>query len=141
MFNRPASGDLVIMDGTAKLDWNDSKNVHMICPSPVGGLPLGTLITTQGDEATITEALELYKSLVPENGFFVNWKNLGPKPVLTDDDAAEWNSLKASWPESFQLLFSFHILQALWTWLWKGEHNIEKDDRAILFNLFKNVLY
>ena len=147
MFNRrvhqniPAAGDLVIMDGTANLDRNDSKIYHMMSPSPVGGLPLGTLITTRGDEATITEALELYKSLVPENGFFGRGKNLGPKLVLTDDDAAEKNSLRASWPESFQLLCSFHCLQALWTWLWKGEHKIEKDDRPILFNLFKNVLY
>ena len=54
-----------------------------------GGLPLGTLIT-RGDEATITEALELYQSLVPENGFFGRGKNLGPKLVLTDDDAEKF---------------------------------------------------
>ena len=29
-----------------------------MCPSPFGELPLGTLVTTRGDEATITKALE-----------------------------------------------------------------------------------
>ena len=28
-----------------------------MCPSPIGGLPLCTLITTRADENTITEAL------------------------------------------------------------------------------------
>lgn len=35
----------------------------------------------------------------------------------------------------------FHHLQALWNWLSKGEHQIENNDRPILFNLFKPILY
>ena len=52
MFNRrvkeniPAAGDLLIMDATGSLDRNDSKVFLLICPGPVGGLSLGTLITT-----------------------------------------------------------------------------------------------
>ena len=51
----PAAGDLMIMDATANVDRNDSKIFHMMCPSPIGGLPLGTLITTRADETTIVK--------------------------------------------------------------------------------------
>ena len=58
------------MDATANLDRNDTKLFHLMCPTPIGGLPLGTLITTRADEATICEALDLYKSLLTEKSFF-----------------------------------------------------------------------
>ena len=63
------------MDGTANLDRNDTNVFHVMCPSPVGGLPLGTLIMTRADEETIAAALELYKELLPERAFF--WKREG----------------------------------------------------------------
>ena len=59
-----------------------------------------------------------------------------PKVVISDDDDAERNSLQQTWPDKSLLLCIFHHL-----WLWKCEHNIQKDDRTILFNLFKKVLY
>ena len=139
--NIPAAGDLLIADATANLDRNDSKIFHLMCPSPVGGLPLGTLVTTRADEDTITEALDLYKSLLPENAFYGRGKDLGPKLIITDDDSAERNALQHSWQNGILLLCIFHHLQALWAWLWKGEHQIEKDDRPILFNLFKRIVY
>ena len=111
-----------------------------MCPSPVGGLSLGTLITTRADEATINEALDLYKSLLPDDAFYGRGKDLGPKLSITDDDEAERNAIQSGWPETILLLCHFHHLQALWTWLWKGEHQIEKDDRPVLFNLFKDIL-
>ena len=40
----PAAGDLLIMDATANLDRNDSKIFDLMCPSPLGGLPLGVII-------------------------------------------------------------------------------------------------
>ena len=137
----PAAGYLMIMDATANVDRNDSKIFHMMCPSPIGGLPLGTLITTCADETRISEALELHKSLLPSDAFYGRGRVLGPKLVITDDDDAERNSLQQTWPDTILLLCIFHHLQALWSWLWKGEHNIQNDDRPFLFNLFKKVLY
>ena len=139
--NIPAAGDMLIMDATANLDRNDSKLFHLMCPSPVGGLPVGTLITTRADETTISEALELYKTLLPENAFFGRGKDQGPSLVITDDDGAEKNALGMTWPGAYQILCIFHHLQALWTWLWKREHNIEKEDRPILMNLMKKIVY
>ena len=58
-----------------------------MCPSPVGGLPLGTLIMTRADEETIAAALELYKALLQERAFYGRGKDLGPVLMITDDDA------------------------------------------------------
>ena len=137
----PAAGDLLIMDGTANLDRNDTKVFHLMCPSPVGGLLLGTLIMTRADEETIAAALDLYKELLPEKAFYGRGKDLGPVLAITDDDSAERNALSISWPGIFLLLCVFHHLQALWTWLWKAEHGIEKEDRPDLINLVKKLVY
>ena len=139
--NIPAGGDLLIIDATANIDLMDSKLFHLMCPTPIGGLPLGTLILTRADETTIREALNLYKSLLTEKSFFGRGPDLGPILAITDDDAAERNGLSYSWPEATLLLCHFHLLQAVWAWLWKAEHRIEKDDRPILLNLFKKAVY
>ena len=139
--NIPAAGDLLIMDATANLDRGDTKLFHLMCPSPVGGLPLGTLIMTRADEETITAALDLYKEVIPRDAFYGRGKDVGPVLTITDDDTAQRNALSMVWPGSFLLLCIFHHLQALWTWLWKAEHGIEKDDRPILMNLVKRVVY
>ena len=45
----PQSGDIVLVDATSNLDRHDTKLFHF-CPTPVGGLPLGTVSTTKEDE-------------------------------------------------------------------------------------------
>ena len=61
--------DLLIMEATANIDRIDSKLFHLMCPTPIVGLPLGTLILTRADETTIGEALNLYKSLLTDKSF------------------------------------------------------------------------
>ena len=84
-----------------------------MCPSPIGGLPLGTLITTRADEETISEALDLYKTLLPDDAFYGRGSNTGPVLAITDDDAAERNALASTWAGTFLILCQFHLLQAL----------------------------
>ena len=129
------------MDATSNLDRNDSKIFHLMCPSPLGGLSLGTFIPTRANESTLSEALELYKTILPENAFYGRGKVLGPKLAITDDDSAERNSLKIVWPRLVLLLCFFHLLQAVWSWLWKREHDNLKNDIPVLFNLIKRIVY
>ena len=60
---------------------------------------------------------------------------------MTDDSDSIRNSLSASWPQAELLLCQFHVLQALWNWLWEGKHKIANPDRPILLRLFRDVLY
>ena len=60
---------------------------------------------------------------------------------MTDDCDAEKLALGHAWPGAVLLLCVFHVLKALWTWIWEAKHKIEHKDRQILLILFRNVLY
>ena len=128
------------MDATSNLDRQDTKLFHIICPSPAGGLPLGTVITSREDEVTVKAGFDLYKSLLPARAFFGRGEE-GPKIAMTDDSQAEQNALSATWPEMVLLLCIFHLSQALWRWEWKSDNRIGKFDRSTLFNLFTALVY
>ena len=95
--NLPQSGDICLVDATANLDRNDSKLFHLIVPSPIGGLPLGNLITTREDQKTITFGLNLLKSVLPDYAFYGRGRNIGPSLFITDDSAPERQSLHTAW--------------------------------------------
>ena len=60
---------------------------------------------------------------------------------MTDDCDAERQALADAWPSSVLLLCIFHVLQALWTWLWSQHNKIENKDRQVLLLKFRAVLY
>ena len=137
----PQSGDIVFMDATSSLDRNDSKLIHLVCPSPIGGLPLADLILTREDAGTIVFGLNLLKSVLPVHAFFSRGAHVGPQIFMTDDCDSEKKALAEVWPNAVLLLCVFHVLQAMWNWLWKASHNIAHADRPKLLILFRQVLY
>ena len=137
----PQAGDLMMMDATSNVDRSDTKTFLLMCPSSAGGLPIATLITTREDNKTIEYALELLKSILPSYAFYGRGPNVGPVLALTDDSDSEQMALSAAWPDLVLLLCQFHLLQALWQWLWAGAHKIEKGDRAPLLQLFRKLVY
>ena len=98
---------------TSNLDRSDKKLFHLMCPSAIGGLPLGTLMVSKEDESTIRVALETLKENLPDNAFYGRGRNLGPHLAMTDDCLAERNALRTVWPAMIALLCHFHILQVL----------------------------
>ena len=137
----PQSGDLMMMDATSNLDRSDTKIFHLMCPSSVGGLPLATLVTTREDSKTIEFGLELLKTILPPYAFYGRGPALGPILCLTDDSDSERKALSSVWSQMSLLLCQFHLLQALWQWLWSGTHKIEKNDRAPLLKMFRKLVY
>ena len=137
----PQSGELVLVDATSNLDRNDTKLIHVVCPSPVGSLPLADIIVTREDTNTLTFAFQLLKSVLPDKAFYGRGVDKGPQCIMTDDCDAERLSLAQAWPDAVLLLCVFHVLQAMWTWLWDSKHKIEHKDKQILLILFRNVLY
>ena len=137
----PQSGDLMMMDATSNVDRSDTKIFHLMCPSTAGGLPLATLVTTREDTKTIKFGLELLKTILPSYAFYGRGPGLGPVLCLTDDSDSERNALSAAWSQITLLLCQFHLLQALWQWLWSGSHKIEMKDRAPLLQMFRKMVY
>ena len=58
---------------------------------------------------------------------------------MTDDNATEKAALKEVWPQTIQLLCTFHFLQRRWTWLYEGK--IKHSDRAPLLHQVKTLVY
>ena len=137
----PQAGDIIMVDATSNLDRNDSKLIHVVCPSPIGALPLADIIVTREDFKTLQFAFELLKSVLPDNAFYGRGVDAGPHVIMTDDCEAEISALAGAWPGSVLLLCHFHVLQAMWTWLWNSKNEIASTDRQHLITLFRAVLY
>ena len=108
--------------------------------SPTGGLPLGVVITQNEQEGTLNRAFELLKTLLPADAFGGRGSN-GPAAFITDDCLAERKALHSVFPQAVLLLCTFHLLQAVWRWLWDSRHGIKKEDRQSLFSLVKAIVY
>lgn len=81
----------------------------------------------------------LLKEALPENKSFGSCGY--PKIFMTDNSSAEINALHNNWQNSKHLLCIFHVLQAIWRWLWEAKNNIPKESRQILMKKFQITLY
>ena len=134
----PQASEIVMMDVTSNLDRLDTKLFHFMFPSTVGALPLAEMITTREDEDTINFGLACLKSVLPPGAFYGRGRDMGPQVFMAD---ARRNALSCARPHSVLLLCIFHVLKAVWTWLWDSKHSIATSDRAVLINVFRQVLY
>ena len=83
----------------------------------------------------------MLKTILPPYAFYGRGPALGPILCLTDDSDSERKALSSVWSQMSLLLCQFHLLQALWQWLWSGTHKIEKNDRAPLLKMFRKLVY
>lgn len=134
------AGELIYIDATSSLDQCNCPTFIISTCSSAGGIPLGVAITSGEDEETISEALSILKTVLPEKAFYGQGLH-GPQMCITDDSAAERSAIHNVWPDTELYLCIFHFLQSWWTWLWNGDHNINKDDRPILMQLVKNLVF
>ncbi|KAK5913378.1 hypothetical protein CgunFtcFv8_007916 [Champsocephalus gunnari] len=112
----------------------------LLTHSCAGGLPLGILLGQSEDEPTIAQELEQLRQVVGEKGF-AGRGHEGPQLGITDDCRAERGALGKAFPKATLLLCSFHLLQAVWRWLWSKESGVTHGDRPALFAIVKEMLY
>lgn len=133
------SRELLFVDSSGNMDRQNCRVFLFLTHSPAGALPLGVVITSSESESTLTAAFDLLKSILPSDSFFK--RKEGPEVILTDDCAALRMALHGAFPEAVLLLCAFHMLQAMWRWLWDVKHGIAKIDRPHLLYLVKGMLY
>lgn len=126
------SSEIIFVDSTGNCDVDNHKVYFFATQSPIGGLPLGCLVST-------SEKTELFKLGVKNLLEILSYK-LAPSIIITDDDLKERNVLKEFFPNSKQLLCTFHVLKAVWKWLLSTHNGVIKDHRQNLYNMFKAVL-
>lgn len=135
--NLLSSGNLVFIDTTSACDAGSHSVTFILSPCQAGAVPLAVLITSGQSEEAYSTAFKLLKTQLP--GAFGN--RGFPQTAFTDNSAAEINAIKNTWPSTKHLLCIFHVLQAIWRWLWDSGNNILSDDRTPLMNSFKKIMY
>ncbi|CAG8844880.1 5295_t:CDS:1, partial [Gigaspora margarita] len=134
------AGELVYMDTTASLDAFNTPLTLLSASTPIGSLPLAAILTSDETAFTFTEALNILKRIMPLEAF--NGRGiLGPEVIMTDDCKAERMALHNVWDKTTLLLCVFYFLQAMWRWLWDGKHGINMNDRVILIEHMKKIVF
>ncbi|XDV26187.1 hypothetical protein PO909_029958 [Leuciscus waleckii] len=118
----------------------NSRIFLLLTHSAAGGLPLGVIVTTSESQNTIAAGLKLLQSILPGDAFYGRGV-LGPKVVMTDDCKALRQALQNVFPQTTSLLCVFHVLQAMWRWLWDSHHGVPKGDRQWLLDILKKMVY
>ncbi|KAI4810224.1 hypothetical protein KUCAC02_019065 [Chaenocephalus aceratus] len=134
------SGELCFIDSSGNMDRENCRVFLLLTHSCAGGLPLGILLCQSEDEQTIAQGLEQLRQVVGEKGF-AGRGHEWPQLVITDDCRAERGALGKAFPKATLLLCSFHLLQAVWRWLWSKESGVTHGDRPALFAIVKEMLY
>jgi hypothetical protein len=53
----------------------------------------------------------------------------------------EHAALAKVWPTALVVYCTFHVLQAIWRWLFNPNHHIRKENRLPLFNAYTKLFY
>ncbi|KAJ8043335.1 hypothetical protein HOLleu_10379 [Holothuria leucospilota] len=133
------SKEMVFVDSSGNMDRQNCRVFLFLTHSPAGSLPLGVVVTSSESQSTLTAVFKLLNSILPEDAFFGSAD--GPDVFMTDDCKALRMALNSVYPRSVLLLCVFHILQALWRWLWDNKNQVCKNDRPHLLHLFKDMVY
>jgi len=132
-----SSQDIVFVDTTSCCDSEDHYITFVLTPCAAGAVPLGIIITKQQSYNAYVAGFRLLKGAFKPS---FNGKGF-PNIFLTDQSEAEITAFETVWPESTNLLCIFHVLQAVWRWLWDSKHGIPKQERPRLMASFQNILY
>ena len=133
-----SAGDVAFVDSTASCDAENHVITFVLVTSPYGAVPAGVVITTGQSLQNYTAGFAALKNLLPDPSFGGEGY---PSVFVTDDSAAERGGLQSVWPDAVQVFCHFHVMQAVWRWLWNAAHGISKDDRKELMQGFRKVLY
>lgn len=129
--------EIIFVDSTSACDPLNHAITFIMCPSAAGAIPLAIIVTKGQTYESYCQGFSLLKEAVPESFCGQGFPNI----FITDQSAAEINAINYIWPKSSTLLCVFHVLQAVWRWLWDSKHNIPLEKRKILIKEFRTILY
>lgn len=133
----PMASEMVFIDTTSSCDSSQSSVTFLLTPCAAGAAPLGVLITSGQSTQCYATGFSLLKENFPDA---FNKKGFA-KLFMTDNSSAEIEAIAQVWPESNHLLCIFHILQAVWRWLWDSTHGIPMNVKSALMNDFQEIVY
>ena len=84
LLHRLQSKDLVFLDSSLNMEEYNLHVFIMVTHSVCGALPLVIIVTSDEKEQTLVDALQLYKSSMPDFGFY-GASLSGPRVFMTDN--------------------------------------------------------
>ncbi|XP_070839700.1 uncharacterized protein [Chaetodon trifascialis] len=133
------SSEMVFVDSTGNFNRHKRRLFLLLTHSSAGGLPLGVFITTSETLATVSAAVQLLQTVFPPDRFFGHPE--GPLVAMTDDCTALRQALHEAFPKVTLVLCVFHLLQAMWRWLWSSSNGVPEQHRAHLLKSFRGLVY
>jgi len=94
------AGEMVFCDSSSTLDGFNTSLFVLPTSHACGGLPLGAFITSDEQEETIVQGLQLIQNVLPKEAFYKCGIKKGPSIIITDDSSAERNALHHVWPNA-----------------------------------------
>lgn len=132
------SSEIVFVDSSGSCDQMGNSITFFFGATKVGGVPLGCLIHSHQTQEVYEFCFQKFREVLGSDGFAGKG---APSVFMTDDSVAEINALHTVFPKSTTLLCTFHVMQAVWRWLWDQSHEIKKADRRSLMQQFRDILY
>lgn len=129
------TSELVMVDAAGGMDRQRHRIYFFVTPTAAGGVPVNLIITDSEKEEVFYAAVSRLKEVLPDKAFFGKKYR---KVFLTDNDLKERKPLQELFPNSRTLLCQFHMLKAVWAWLFHSKHGINKNHRQELYFMFKN---
>jgi len=133
-----SAAEVAFVDSTASCDADNHVITFLLVTSSYGAVPAGVVITSGQSQQDYLSGFTAINRLLSDSGF---GRQGHPDVFITDDSSAERSALESVWPSAVQKLCHFHVLQAVWRWLWNAAHNIQKEDRQPLMQKFRSILY
>ncbi|KAJ8931471.1 hypothetical protein NQ314_015609 [Rhamnusium bicolor] len=135
-FIQNMADEMVYVDSSGSCDQTSTCVTFLFTSNKTGAIPVACVLHTAQTEANYTLAFAVVIEAIE-----VHNKKFSPRVFMTDDSEAERNALATVFPNSVLLLCTFHLCQALWRYLWETDHNVKKEDRKKVMELFRDVLY
>ena len=123
------------VDSACGCDQTDTSITSFLAPSEAGAIPIAIMLHDSQSTESYATGFNMIKSV---------WDKKSKYEIacfVCDDSSSLHAALKITWPLVIILLCIFHVLQALWNWLFKAGNKIELQDRKLLINNFKNLVY
>ena len=132
------AGDVLFVVTTSNLDRGNAYLTNLFITTPMGGMPVGMIVSEKEDADSIICGLELYKSICPDGAFY---GKKSPSVIITDDSQSIRKALSMAYPSSVLLLCLFHVCQAMWRWLTRSSCSVQAESRQVLMRLFTRVIF
>lgn len=136
------SGEIAFLDWFTTTKSRINWYIYVIFTySPVCGLPLGIIMSSDNSEQAIKLGLMALESVFPAVSFYGKGKDAGPTVLITSNCSVQRKAFSQHFTQSMLLTSTFYILQDVWKFLLNPQNGIPVQDHHLLFDLVEQFMH